>query len=145
MACDLWLRGSEQITNCLDVQFFADVFRARNDGFFVFGFEASMDWLHRSFEPESQTPVNPIKQALTMRQLLGSPGIGSKADIARHLGVSRTRVTQTLNLLKLAPEIQEHILALPDEEAAFFTERGLRPLTQVPSHIEQLEAFRELA
>jgi hypothetical protein len=52
-------------------------------------------------------------------------------DIARHLGISRARVTQTLNLLNLPPEIQKLILALPHEEAAFITERRLRRLTQV--------------
>lgn len=55
----------------------------------------------------------------------------------------RARVTQTLNLLKLSPEIEKRILALPDEEAAFFSERRLRPLTQAASREAQLEAFRE--
>ena len=103
-----------------------------------------MDWLRESFEPEPQTAVNPIKQALAMRQLLGTPGIGSKADIARYLGISRARVTQTLNLLKLAPEIQKHILALPDEEAAFFTEHRLRQLTRIVLREAQREAFHGL-
>jgi hypothetical protein len=53
-------------------------------------------------------------------------------------------VTQTLNLLELAPKIQEDILSLPDEEAAFFTERRLRPLTQVSSPEVQLKAFLTL-
>ncbi len=68
-----------------------------------------MDWLRESFELESEVVVNPLRQALAMRQLLGTPGIGSKAGIARHLGISRARVTQTMNLLKLAPEIQKDI------------------------------------
>ena len=38
-----WLRGSEQFTNFFEVRFFADVSHAKNDGFFVFGFEASQD------------------------------------------------------------------------------------------------------
>jgi hypothetical protein len=85
-----------------------------------------------------------MRQALAMSQLLDSPEIRSKADIARHLGISRARVTQTLNLLELAPKIQEDILSLPDEEAAFFTERRLRPLTQVSSPEVQLKAFLTL-
>jgi len=121
-----WLRGSDQITNSFDVQFFADVSRARNTGFFVFGIEASMDWPRKSFTLERETRVNPITQALAMRQLLGIPGIATKADIAKHLGISRARVTQTLNLLKLAPEIQQHILELPDDGTAFFSEHRLR-------------------
>jgi len=139
-----WLRGSDQITNSFDVQFFADVSRARNTGFFVFGIEASMDWPRKSFTLERETRVNPITQALAMRQLLGIPGIATKADIAKHLGISRARVTQTLNLLKLAPEIQQHILELPDDGTAFFSERRLRPLMQIPSPPIQIEAFRGL-
>ena len=136
-----WLRGYDQITNCLEVQFYADVSHAKNMGSFVFGFGASMDWLRQSFEPESQTPANPIEQALAMRQLLGTPGIATKADIAKHLGISRARVNQTLNLLKLAPEIQQHILELPDDGTAFFSERRLRPLMQIPSPPIQIEAL----
>jgi ParB-like chromosome segregation protein Spo0J len=101
--------------------------------------------LHKSFEPERRVPTNPIKQALAMTQLLEAPEIRSKADIAKRLGISRARVTQTINLLKLAPEIRKHVLSLSDEEAAFFTERRLRPLTQVSSREAQLEAFHELA
>jgi predicted transcriptional regulator len=80
-----------------------------------------------------------------MTQLLEASEIHSKADIAKLLGISRARVTQTLNLLKLAPEIRKHVLSLSDEEASFFTERRLRPLTQASSRETQLEAFHELA
>ena len=66
-------------------------------------------------------------------------------DIARHLGISRARVTQTLNLLKLPPETQKLILALPHEEAASITEPRLRPLSQVSSPVAQRVAFRDLA
>jgi len=72
-----------------------------------------------------------MKQALALSQLLESPEIHSKADLARHLGISRARVTQTLNLLKPAPDIQVHILSLPDGEAAFFNERRLSPLSKI--------------
>lgn len=99
-----------------------------------------MNWLRASLKPESRG----FKQALAMRQLLGTPGISSKADIAKRLGISRARVTQTLNLLKLAPEIQKDIIALPDQQAAFFSERRLRPLTQISQGPAQLEAFRQL-
>ncbi|NIA16163.1 MAG: hypothetical protein GWP08_19040 [Nitrospiraceae bacterium] len=85
-----------------------------------------------------------MKQALAMSQLLETPEIRSKADIAKHLGISRARVTQTLNLLKLAPDIQTYILSITDEEALFFTERCLRPLTQISGPEAQRAAFREM-
>ena len=47
-----WLPGSEQITNFFEVQFFADVLRANSNDFFVFGFEASMEWLRGTFQVE---------------------------------------------------------------------------------------------
>ena len=49
-----------------------------------------------------------------------------------------------LNLLKLAPEIQEVILASEDAEKAF-TERQLRPLTYVRDLDEQKEIFRNVS
>ena len=38
----------------------------------------------------------------------------SKADLARKLGISRARVTQMLNLLKLPEELKEEIEAMGD-------------------------------
>ena len=50
------------------------------------------------------------------------------ADLARLGGVTRARVTQIMNLLNLAPEIQEEILFLPGalRGRAAVTERELR-------------------
>jgi hypothetical protein len=50
------------------------------------------------------------------------------ADAARRLGLTRARVTQLINLLLLAPAIQEEILALPPVRSGRdpVTERQLR-------------------
>ena len=103
-----------------------------------------MEWLRESFEPERKTPVNPVKQALAMSQLLDTPEIHSQADIAKHLGISRARVTQTLNILRLAPEIQDLLLDLPEEQSQVFTERRLRPITQILDPKRQMRAFQLL-
>ena len=51
----------------------------------------------------------------------------SKADLARKLGISRARVTQILNLLKLPEELQEDIEAMGDYwDRRLVTERMLR-------------------
>ncbi len=56
------------------------------------------------------------------------------ADLARLGGVTRARVTQIMNLLNLAPEIQEEILFIPAVTAgrAPATERDLR---EVVAHL----------
>ena len=40
-----------------------------------------------------------LARALEWEAMLGSPGIETRADLARHLGVSRARVTQALAVL----------------------------------------------
>lgn len=52
------------------------------------------------------------------------------ADLARLGHVTRARVTQVMNLLTLAPDIQEEILFLPAVTTEKYTvsERGLRDL-----------------
>ena len=71
----------------------------------------------------------------------------SQADLARHLGVSRAKVTQMLNLLKLDEEIQEFILGLEktDVRLNVLTERRLRPLAQLGSKQMQRKRFKEMA
>ena len=55
------------------------------------------------------------------------------ADIARLGGITRARVTQIMNLLTLAPNIQEQIIFLPPttEGRAPVTEQKLRELTRL--------------
>ncbi len=87
---------------------------------------------------------NPISQALRIKALKDkNPGL-SNSQIARRLGTSRARVTQMLNLLKLAPEIQEVILSSKDADKAF-TERQLRPLTYIQDLGEQRKLFRNVS
>lgn len=56
------------------------------------------------------------------RALIQSGAVRDQADLARLVGVSRARVTQVMNLLWLAPDIQETVLrgrfeSLADETA----------------------------
>jgi hypothetical protein len=71
-------------------------------------------------------------------------GSVNKADLARMHGMSRARVTQIMNLLKLSPEIREEILNLPDKEQRFFTERKLRKIAGLSSSQKQILAFEHL-
>lgn len=70
---------------------------------------------------------------------------GNQAEIARREGITRARVTQVMGLLRLAPEIQEHVLSLPDMvRRPAITERALRPIAQIEDAADQRARFEEL-
>jgi hypothetical protein len=68
------------------------------------------------------------------------------ADIARLSSISRARATQIMNLLNLAPDIQEKILFLPRTLAgrAAITERDLREVAAKPDWTAQRKALGNL-
>ena len=80
------------------------------------------------------------------QECLGRPGIGTKAEVAEVFGVSRARVTQYMNLLKLPRPILDFLLANAEnpEVLRLFTERRLRPLTWIEDPQECLGRFREV-
>lgn len=67
------------------------------------------------------------------------------ADLARLGLVTRARVTQIMNLLLLAPDIQEEILFLPRIERGRdpITERHLRVISSIVNWGEQRRMWRE--
>lgn len=72
--------------------------------------------------------------AIRLDQLLREGVVSDQAELA-HLGhVTRARLTQILNLLCLAPDIQEQLLFLPPTVRGrdMVSERDLRPLAAVP-------------
>ena len=72
---------------------------------------------------------NPIYLAKEWCGALESGEFVSLADLARHYKVSRTRVTQIMNLLKLSPEVIDIISSLGDPVSSpRVTERKLRSL-----------------
>ncbi len=85
--------------------------------------------------PAGRLPRVTRLMALAMRfdQLIRDGEIADYAEIARLGHVTRARVTQIMNLLHLAPEIQEAILDLPRVEQGHdpITERDLRSITAV--------------
>ncbi len=64
-------------------------------------------------------------------------------DVARQLGVTRARITQLVNLLTLAPDIQATILTEP-HRIQHLGERQLRPITEEPEWRKQADMFRGL-
>jgi hypothetical protein len=76
--------------------------------------------------------VELLHKALQWQALLESGEAYNQAAIARREGITRARVTQVLGLLRLAPDIQRHILSMPDAvRRPAITERALRPIVQL--------------
>jgi hypothetical protein len=72
---------------------------------------------------------NPIFLAQEWQKDLSEGKYGSRADVSRKMGVSRPRVTQVFNLLKLPEEIIEKAYAMGDPlPKPVITERNLRQL-----------------
>jgi len=73
--------------------------------------------------------------------------VADYADLARLGLVTRARMTQIMNLLNLAPDIQESILFLPARTQGRETiaERNLRPLTRIVSWERQRRMSRDLS
>ena len=95
----------------------------------------------------SKTPrvVELIRKAIEWQALLESGETSSQAAIARQEGITRARVTQVMGLLRLAPEIREHILCLPNMvRRPAITERALRPIAMIVNAADQKARFQEL-
>ena len=68
--------------------------------------------------------------AIRFDQLIRDDVVADQAELARLGHVTRARLTQTMNLLNLAPEIQEEILFLSalGHGRCSVSERQLRPI-----------------
>jgi hypothetical protein len=95
--------------------------------------------------PRTPRVVELLRKAIEWQAMLTTGEVSGQADIARREGITRARVTQILGMLRFAPEIQQHILSLPDVvRRPAITERALRPIAQLPQGKEQLHAFQDL-
>ena len=66
----------------------------------------------------------------------------TRAELARGLGASRARITQIMNLLKLAPEIQEYLRNLNDPSLLrFFNEKRFKPIASIKDKQTQLKTL----
>jgi hypothetical protein len=96
-------------------------------------------------KPRTPLIVELLRKAVTWQALLESGDMISRADLARHEGVTRARVTQIMGMLRLDSKIQEHILNMSDVICRpALTERALRPIAQLNGAREQFAAFSKL-
>ena len=94
---------------------------------------------------EKATPLSPVALALAFQQMMEDGEVNNQSDIAQKTGLTRARVTQVLNLLKLPDSVIQELGAFCDEaQIAFYTERRLRPITRIKNTREQINAFRRL-
>ena len=115
------------------------VYKSHDNRRIVFGWEQIPD------EPE-RVYTSPLQEARRYARILeNDPSLKTRADLAREMGVSRARVTQIMNLLRLDSEVQERVLGLEDQRAVrFFSERRLRPLIQIEDPKRQVREFEKM-
>ena len=80
------------------------------------------------------------------QELLDGGVVRSQRALAELAGLTPPRVTQLMNLLLLAPDIQEEILFLPrvTQGRSPITERALRHVVATPVWSEQRERWEQL-
>jgi hypothetical protein len=84
--------------------------------------------------------------AIKFDEMIRRGEVKDYADLARLGYVTRARITQIMNLLNLAPEIQEQLLSLPKVSPGRnpITERHLRQITCVPRWEHQCRLWKQL-
>jgi len=84
--------------------------------------------------------------AIKCRDMVESGEVRDYAELARAGYITRARMSQIMNLVNLAPDIQEEILFLPKASAARFplTETRLRKIACQPFWDRQRAEWRKL-
>lgn len=103
--------------------------------------------------PEARAPVRcPAKVARMLalghhlQRLIDQGLVADRAGLARKLGLTRARVTQLLDLLLLAPDLQVAVLDLEAVDGIEpMVERALRTVAHAGSWAEQREAWANRA
>jgi hypothetical protein len=90
--------------------------------------------------------IDLIIRAKEYQNILGEKGrVNTQAELARKIGISKARLTQIMNLLKLAPKIKSYIKKLDDQELLhFFNEKRLRPIASIQDEKIQIIDFKKI-
>jgi hypothetical protein len=85
--------------------------------------------------------------AIKFQEMVDRSEVRDYADLARLGHVTRARMSQIMNLLLLAPDIQESLVTWDSAEAATsdIAERHLRAITKHTLWTEQRRAWKELS
>jgi hypothetical protein len=103
-------------------------------------------------QPEQPTPrrlpriTKMLALAIRLDKLIRDGAVADQAELARLGYVSRARLTQVMNLLSLAPDIQEQILFLTETVLArdAITEKQLRQIVSAANWGKQRRIWTEL-
>jgi hypothetical protein len=102
----------------------------------------------RPLTPAGRIPRVARLMALAIRfdQMIRDGVVADQADLARLGHVTRARLTQIMNFLSLAPDLQEALLFLPRTRRGreVVTERSVRPLTKM-HWSKQRDAWKRVA
>lgn len=98
------------------------------------------EWRTWKGKGKSTPGPHPLHIAKQFQQQLETGSV-NKAELARQHGMSRARVKQIMNLLKLEPTIKEEILNMSRPEQRYFTERKLRKIAALSPDRKQILAF----
>jgi hypothetical protein len=103
----------------------------------------------RRLQQQATTPGAPriarlsrlMALAIRFDTLLRDGVVSDQATLARLGGVTRARLTQIMDLLRLAPDIQEELLFLPANSR--LVERTLRPVVRLVIWEDQRRALQQ--
>jgi hypothetical protein len=104
------------------------------------------------FSEDGPAPAAPVHRPARVAQMLALAhrfqaaidhgDYRDRADLARQLGFTRARISQLLDLLTLAPDLQEHILDLEAVNGREpLTERALRAVVKLEGWADQRRAL----
>jgi hypothetical protein len=101
---------------------------------------------HEVFGPQLPRVTRLMALAIRFEDLLREYPELSYSDLARLCGVSRSRITEILNLLHLAPDLQERLLFLKPNPRGRdrIHEPALRKITQIDDWNEQRRQFESM-
>ena len=87
---------------------------------------------------------NPITIALKYQKMYQDSAYGTMEKVGQQFGVSRVRIHQMLNLLKLDQRIIDYIIDITNpRQSNFWTERRLRQIAQTPAEM-QYKKFQKM-
>jgi hypothetical protein len=112
---------------------------------FLFSLPVALIATERPF-PASRPPArqSAIDLAFEFQRLLDEGVVNSRADIARRYAISRARVAQVLNVLRLPQPVISALLRSSGCQSSRCTERKLRRILVLPSPEAQIAAFERL-
>ena len=98
----------------------------------------------RTSKPQQHVPrvAKLLALAIVFDQLIRDGVVADQAELAKLGRVTRARVTQIMDLLSLAPAIQEQLL---DSTSLAVTERRLRPIAAMLDWQEQTRNWNSIA